>query len=307
MTSMVKTLFETSSSPVKRYHELLVNNVMCAGFAMLIYDHAITLGHEIDVIWSAPKNLTSTIFLLNRYIVPAIILVQFYEKFAPVHTLEFCKVWVFLQGYLTCILYVSLHVMMAMRVAAIHNNSSKIKRFLWVGGIFYAVSSIGLFTAGGLYIIAEQLSPLGICLAMVPTFVWSIWVPTLVVESVLFIITVYSAANRFSNCKNFGTFYHSLFRDGIVYFLVIICSTMAALIVWAEAPHTLNELARPFSLCVVTVVGSRLTLNLKLLVLEESQATSGTKASTGTTSPDFEFRTNASWNVAAPDGGEVHV
>jgi hypothetical protein len=39
-----------------------------AGLAALLYDHALTIGDEIRLIWAAPRSFLKWIFLLNHYL-----------------------------------------------------------------------------------------------------------------------------------------------------------------------------------------------------------------------------------------------
>ncbi|KAG9000511.1 hypothetical protein FRB94_005399 [Tulasnella sp. JGI-2019a] len=53
--------------------------ITAAGFAILIHDHLITLSDEVELIWRNPLSNVSVLFLINRYVVPAIIVVDLYE------------------------------------------------------------------------------------------------------------------------------------------------------------------------------------------------------------------------------------
>ncbi|QRW14825.1 dephospho-CoA kinase [Ceratobasidium sp. AG-Ba] len=48
-----------------------------AGFVLLIYDHIITLGSEIDFVWPAKRSAVKILFLINRYVVPVFIAFDF--------------------------------------------------------------------------------------------------------------------------------------------------------------------------------------------------------------------------------------
>ncbi|OBZ73410.1 hypothetical protein A0H81_07276 [Grifola frondosa] len=51
------------------YQELLtLNYFVMAGAVLFIYDYMITIGQEIDFIWSAPLNGATIVFSLNRYV-----------------------------------------------------------------------------------------------------------------------------------------------------------------------------------------------------------------------------------------------
>ncbi|KAG6840773.1 hypothetical protein C0991_004497 [Blastosporella zonata] len=94
------------------------------------------------------------------------------------------------------------------------------------------------------------------------------------------------AAFRYSQKMACGTYYSSIFLEGMVYF-AIVAGAMFSLFVWAWAPDTLIGLSQPFLLCIVTVAGSRLTLNLRRLVAKnEQRITLDSKLSQG---PSFDF------------------
>lgn len=41
---------------------------------MLLYNHILTLGDEVQFIWRAPTTIPKVLFLLQRYIVPLVII-----------------------------------------------------------------------------------------------------------------------------------------------------------------------------------------------------------------------------------------
>ncbi|QRV75585.1 hypothetical protein RhiJN_03600 [Ceratobasidium sp. AG-Ba] len=51
--------------------------VSVAFIALLLWDHVITLGDEIALIWPAKFGIVKAIFLFNRYIVPLWLAVGF--------------------------------------------------------------------------------------------------------------------------------------------------------------------------------------------------------------------------------------
>jgi len=153
------TLQDVSRSPetTARYNAV-VNSTMFAGFSMLIYDHLITIDNEVNLIWRKPKSVVTAIFLLNRYIPPCILIVDTYDKLSPTgHSAMFCKAWILLQSYLTIICYVSIHAVVAIRVNAIHNGQRLVRKILWTGGIFYALSTFVFMTAMYWEIIGSRL------------------------------------------------------------------------------------------------------------------------------------------------------
>ncbi|KAG9007562.1 hypothetical protein FRB93_007598 [Tulasnella sp. JGI-2019a] len=64
-----------------------------AGFAILIHDHLITLLDEVELVWRSPLSKVSVLFLINRYAVPVIMVVDLYEKGGFAHNLPQLLPW----------------------------------------------------------------------------------------------------------------------------------------------------------------------------------------------------------------------
>ena len=75
------------SSSLQEQHPLLfsplVLRVSCtaAGYVILLYDHLLTLGDEVEYVWKARGTIPKYLFLINRYTVPLIMLGDVHCKF----------------------------------------------------------------------------------------------------------------------------------------------------------------------------------------------------------------------------------
>ncbi|KAH9919487.1 uncharacterized protein BXZ73DRAFT_104959 [Epithele typhae] len=224
-------------------HGTAVNVMTLVGFTALLYDHFITFTDEIHLIWRARKGIVSTIFLLNRYIVPMMLALDIFETFGDVsHLLTFCKVWTVIQSYLTITSFISVHAIVAWRVYAIYNGHQWILRLLWIVGSLNFLVSAAITTASLIPIISTLQPYHHACVGSVPDYIWSIWLPSVVFETLLFGLTV------------------------VAMHVVLRCCNILlplSLMVWALAGPDLLGLARYFALAMVNIAGSRLILNLK--------------------------------------------
>jgi len=238
---------------------------------MLIYDHLITFDHEVELIWKKPKSVVSTIFVANRYAVPCIVAEDIYNSnlSSMEHTATFCKAWILLKSYLTIFCYVSIYAVVSIRVNAIHNSQPIVRKGLWLGGVLYATSTFVIMTTTYTRI-TMHIQKTGVCVSHVPSYLWIVWLPTILLETTLFFLTVLSFISRFSGKTDYGTFYITLFIDGAIYSMVAVACAVFSLVIWVKAPAGLVMIAQPFSLCMVTVSGSRLVLNLRRRVSEDS-------------------------------------
>ncbi|KII83973.1 hypothetical protein PLICRDRAFT_46746 [Plicaturopsis crispa FD-325 SS-3] len=253
------------------WHTEQTKMMILSGVTVLTYDHILTFNEELNLIWRSKIGLVSWIFLFNRYLVPALLAVDIYENFyldMPYHQeIQFCKLWTMIQGYLTILSFMSIHVIVAFRVYALHGGRPWVGRVLWAAGIIYTVVCLGLSTLAQL----PQTSPWPDsvrvvwhqCLGSIPSWSWAIWLPSVVFETLLFGLTMAAALCQTTDGVSFNSMYQILYRDGILYFLAVSLCSLFSLLVWVTAPPSLIGLGRYFALALVNVAGSRLVLNLK--------------------------------------------
>ncbi|EKM53282.1 uncharacterized protein PHACADRAFT_259529, partial [Phanerochaete carnosa HHB-10118-sp] len=240
-----------------------VKALTLVGLTALVHDHLLTLDQEIDLIWRGRPGFVSTIFLLNRYIVPCIIIVDVYELSGVTpSSMLFCKIWTVMQSYLTLASFMLIHVIVAIRVFALYNGRSWVRRFLWTSGTIYFLSSTAVITLGVIAVIPSLQPDHGACVGNMPWYLWISWLPTIIFETILFILTLLALLKQ-EDSRSFGKLTRILFRDGMVYFVAVTVCTTFCLMVWAFAPVTLNGLARYFALAMVNIISSRMVLNLK--------------------------------------------
>ncbi|RPD65425.1 hypothetical protein L226DRAFT_530992 [Lentinus tigrinus ALCF2SS1-7] len=244
-------------------HGTAVNVMTLVGFTALLYDHFVTLTDEVLLIWRARKGVVSTIFLVNRYVIPIILALDIYESFGnAAASIMFCKVWTVVQGYLTIASYISIHAIVAWRVYAIYNGQRWVCRLLWIGGFLYFAISAGITTASLIPIIAHLRPYHHACVGSAPNYLWAIWLPTVVFETLLFMLTIRAMFVQ-GQRESLTSLSLLLYRDGMLYFIAVTFCSLFSLLVWALAGSDLLGLARYFALAMVNIAGSRLVLNLK--------------------------------------------
>ncbi|OBZ77824.1 hypothetical protein A0H81_02036 [Grifola frondosa] len=250
---------------------LAVNVMTLVGFTALVYNHLLTFVDEVDLVWRPRIGVVSSIFLINRYGVPLVLIVDLYESFGLANNATlFCKAWTILQSYLTIASFMSIHAVVAWRLYAIYNGRRAVGRLLCAAGTVYAVSSTGITTACLIPIISELRPYHHACVGTVPDYLWSIWLPSVVFESFLFVLTVNSLRRQ----RNLTSLSLLLYRDGMLYFVAVTLCSLFSLLVWALAGPTFLGLARYFALAMVNIAGARLILNLKAFAAARRDNTS---------------------------------
>ncbi|KAI1798281.1 hypothetical protein LXA43DRAFT_21471 [Ganoderma leucocontextum] len=244
-------------------HGAAVKLLTLVGFTALLYDHLVTLPDEITLIWRGKKGVVSTIFLLNRYVVPVVLALDIYEAFGHAATsIMFCKVWTIVQAYLTLLSYISIHAIVAWRVYAMYNAQRWVTRLLWIAGSVNFVVAAGISTASLVPTIAELHPFHHACVGTVPNYIWSIWLPSITFETLLFGLTIKAMFHE-GQRRSLTSLSLLLYRDGMLYFVAVTLCSLFSLMVWALAGPDLLGLARYFALAMVNIAGSRLILNLK--------------------------------------------
>ncbi|KAG9038069.1 hypothetical protein FRB95_002997 [Tulasnella sp. JGI-2019a] len=218
-----------------------------AGFIVLIYDHISTLSDEVQLIWQKPISLVSALFLVNRYTVPIIISIDMFDKGGLARNLP--------------------NSVVALRVRALWGNRRWVNAIIIaVGGIYFTITIIlnNLVDANVIPDLYWNTS-LNLCFGPAPWWTFWTFVPALVFETMLFALTLGKAVQDRKRDLSFSDVAGVLYRDGIVYFLVISSCSVFNIVVWAALRPSLVALAKYFTFSFVNVMASRLVLNLRAL------------------------------------------
>ncbi|CAE6497953.1 unnamed protein product [Rhizoctonia solani] len=287
--------------------EVVIHPVLIVvGYALLIYDHILTFPEEVQFIWTAKRSPVVIMFLLNRYITPIVLAIDLYDKggIAEYSSRTFCVTWYFMEAIWYIISFGIIHALVAMRASSQpiirilgkHSDSMLFQviaiwgRPRWIVVLLsslwltYFCTTLGILLAS-LFTKAHTVhfEPLiKVCYLTIAPFLWSCWVPPLLLEIVLFSLSCVQAfqAGKFTTRT---PIIHVLFRDGALHFIVILgilllsispdrlskkkfsfpaCSVFN-MVTWIVAPPTLVALAKYFGLPMVNVMISRMVLNLR--------------------------------------------
>ncbi|KAF8746992.1 hypothetical protein RHS02_00426, partial [Rhizoctonia solani] len=250
-----------------------------AGVCLLVYDHFLTFADEVRLIWSRPTNVISIFYLINRYTAPLILAVDIYDKGGLTRQLntqvrvlsvtlvylvvlkntQFCKVWFVAEGYMNFLLLAVIHFLMVMRVNALYGKRRKIAFTVHIAYVLYFIATFSIVTPG-MFQAVMQTSLLEASTA--ESGFWVTWLPALFLETFLFGLTAYKAWT-YSREKMVVPVARTLYRDGFQYYIVILLCSLFPLLVWTEAPSTLDAMPKYAGMAIVNVMGFRLVLNLR--------------------------------------------
>ncbi|TFK22817.1 hypothetical protein FA15DRAFT_557972, partial [Coprinopsis marcescibilis] len=199
-----------------------------AAFVMLIYDHALTFGQEVERVWKQQFSGVTLLFLLNRYLTP----LQFIIIIEAFHDPQWSKE---VPYYLSS-----------------PQATANLNRFR------PAPLPPGL--------VGQLTSCVHACLPRPPTTcrAASLWVAPLVTDTFIFLLTL-ARTRTYNKLINTAPTLQVFLRDGSLYFLIIFLANLMNTVIYFVTPEDLKAIGASFSHLITTTIVSRLVLNLRSL------------------------------------------
>jgi hypothetical protein len=189
------------------------------GFTILVWDHLITSGDEIEFIWKGCKGILVYLFLLNRYLTPLGFIINLVAYNLPSWSDTSCQHFVRYEGAMTAIGIEVVGLMMLIRVIAMYRH----QRVVVVVAVFlllaWIVVTAWLLSHGAP---VNHIGNLRSCTMVFNSGTIasaSAWLP-LLYDTYVFGLTFYRAFSTIRN-KEAGHVIRTLFADGLLYYSVI--------------------------------------------------------------------------------------
>ncbi|KAK0453851.1 hypothetical protein EV421DRAFT_715544 [Armillaria borealis] len=244
---------------------------------IVLYDHAITFGQEVEYIWSKQWSASKILFILNRYLGELVLLAEGILFITSYQSNLVSNVFFRFQGYFNAFLICIGGAVMSLRVVAMHEASKKILTLVCALLIGELISMVTVLSLSFRTTTALQLSQVHACIRTgVPHYYWTFYLFPMVLETVLFGLALSVA---FKHIRERGlltgeSVLDVLFRDSIYYFIVIECafSANAATAFYVTRHGMYNkgvfhvpwlQIPQGVSISITILVVSRLILNLQ--------------------------------------------
>ncbi|KAH8822977.1 hypothetical protein DL96DRAFT_327697 [Flagelloscypha sp. PMI_526] len=234
-----------------------------ASYVMLVFDHMITFGDEVERIWMRPMSGASLLFLINRYLTPiqfAIILVAFND---PAWSEEsFCDRFVSFEGYSTVGLVAVCSAVMILRIFALYGRNYYVLGFL----IAVLITQITVSSYGLSLGFRVPLPPIFVgCIFTGPagSMFPAVWYTPAITDFIIFCLTVYRARIVFKDHGSSVPTMQRFVKDGVLYFLLIFSANLLNVLIYSFAVDDLKAVGASFSQLITSVMISRLVLNLR--------------------------------------------
>ncbi|KAJ6553010.1 hypothetical protein B0H19DRAFT_1155470 [Mycena capillaripes] len=234
-----------------------------AFLAWMVFDHAITFEAEVARIWTLQWRLPKVLFLINRYVVPPMLI---FDGLVPVifdlpeSLCTFIAKWT---AWPTILSLATVEIILMLRVFAISGHRKAIRHFLI--GLFtcemiawVTVSSIIMHETTG--VPGGSLFP-G-CLFSAPKYFYAAWIPPVVFESTIVIITLYYLT-AYEWSRKINVTLRVLARDSMIYFLIMFSVLIANLLIARFGRDFLGSLFIAPSSVIACVGAARMMMNLR--------------------------------------------
>jgi len=261
--------------------------VIAISAAIYYWDFIVTLPVEIKYIWPGSLTVIKTAYFFNRYwtlSAQAVNLIWAFRTFASAT----CRRWWWLKTYACLLVYPPCQTVIVCRLVAIWDRSIRV-----------SIGMSALLCAGCLATIITSLGekpvsippPLNYCLAGFPTTqydrFWTIWLPSLVIETVSIILTMIKLKFWFE-LDGRSDLLQRLARDSLFYFVVVLCFNIVNIAKYMLTTSGNKALLYLPSLTAMSILTSRMVLGIKTDLARRS--TRGSLPNLSPTTPKYAKR-----------------
>ncbi|RDB19002.1 hypothetical protein Hypma_014307 [Hypsizygus marmoreus] len=260
--------FET----VNTAQEILIHNYFnVLAISVLLYDHLMTSGNEVDYIWRRPKTQSAYWFFFHRYLAffgNTVEVILFFTTLSAQVRSSYpliCKQYSLFRQLLLVSTQGLVCVLLTLRIYALYGCSRRVLAFMvGSGAIMAGVSCWVLF--GQKIVHAEQESGCHVGLSSDTAIrLAGAWEALFVYDSIIFTLMMaktWRERHEFSFNRASVPIIYLIFRDGAVYFAVMALANLANIMTfYFSGPFMRGGLSTFASVISVTMM-SRLMLNL---------------------------------------------
>jgi len=259
-------------------------------FSILLYDYCLTFVAEVERCWMGKLNWGTGFFYLNRYLtlfghVP--IMMEVFWSTSNPNKVEICHHLQSFHQFLAIAIQIVVASMLIMRIYALYEQSRKVLAFyifvaltIVIGGLWAMLGggnekprAVQIHVGCGANLSRKKAVRLGAC-----------WAGMLLFDSLVFCMTLYKSVVL--PRPNGVNILDILFRDGVIYFGVIMASNLANILTFMLGGTFTRGVATTFTNIISSVMISRLVLNLRHPSLRRRASFTST---TDMTYPNFTF------------------
>ncbi|KAJ7661093.1 hypothetical protein B0H17DRAFT_1212373 [Mycena rosella] len=273
------------------------NAMILGALALVAYDHLITFQDEVEFMWTGGIWTTNTVYLWNRYFTLISLSYDASVMLSPFKSnavrsrhlpLSLLTVTYFIgmrqEEAVTCTLILAtVDFILVLRVWILYGKRRMLLYLLvpMIGLEIMTMALVSHYTIASVKEYWDLPFPLTGCYprAAVPRFFAFYSVPMLVVSMAMFLMTVYKCGKTLlTHGRAQMPIYNMFLRDGVFWFVAVFVVFLPEVIIWACARKSLAEILIGPGLAVISIIGSRVLLNIKSIKLASGLPTTATTA-----------------------------
>ncbi|KAJ6628539.1 hypothetical protein B0H10DRAFT_159510 [Mycena sp. CBHHK59/15] len=241
-----------------------------ASSAIIIFDHALTLDEEVELIWKSSWSMGKALFVINRYYTLISVVINNYALFSPALTDSVSLRFFHWQGWTGLIACMIAEVILQMRLYALYFLNKKVLALMIVTFVLSSASAAVIMgtVLAGITATSHPIPGISFCVPFgVPGYFFAFWIPIIGFESLLCGLAL---LRGFQTFRASGSLFQSgrhlvsiLIRDSVLYFLVMFATYFTNMLVWLTAPTNLLEIPIAFSVALSCCLGNRMILNVR--------------------------------------------
>lgn len=236
--------------------------------SLLIYDTSLIFGDEVQLFWPKRWSVIKLFYYLNRALCAVFTLINA-QQFISSRTMSdrFCTYSLIGVGYATFLSFAMCNWMLLARTRALLGHSRPTFNTLLVIYFFLSYAITGVLVAITSHEFRTKIffSPtMHICSSSIhPKTMGFIWVPPMLFEATIFVVTTIKLYDKTRHSGGFGTYLFSiLFRDGVCYYVSILLFRTWNLVAWNMRPISFTFTGVFILWVIMSIACSRLQLNL---------------------------------------------
>ncbi|KAF7376419.1 AAA domain-containing protein [Mycena sanguinolenta] len=247
---------------------VITRYVTAAAIVVLIYDHLLSFGDEVKLIWPAKTSAPKVLFLFIRYMVPTVLIIYNIQlsDLEPSLTFPtaFCVSWMSIGAFMALSTIATSNFLIMLRLWVLWDRDRKL--VIWTLLLFVLAQLSGLATVSILVWEFKRkldFNPKFHMCGFVgkPPPVAILWAPGTAFEIVLCAITWFNVLKR-PRTSN-ASLATAMYRDGFLYFLLLLCLRIINTILAVKAPPALIFIAMFPVWCATTTTTCRLMIKLR--------------------------------------------
>jgi len=215
------------------------------------------------MIWTLRWRLPKFLFLINRYIVPPMLLMNAIVEATYPLLQSFCNFMVHWQPWTAVIAITTVELVLIVRVSALYERNKIILRsliVLFTCEIIAVIINTSFLVKGTAAVLGYEFLPS--CSGTSPSDTYSFWVPFAAFEGIMMSLTIYKMIRHRNDLVN--PTMRLLARDSSIYFIIMFASLLVNVMMF-RYDTVLPDVAMIPSSCIACIAVSRMMMNIRSL------------------------------------------